>query len=264
MLSWVPLPPSFGWTGYYDNVGNMINRGVEIDIHADVISTRDLTWNVYANLTTNHNEITKLSEERKKQYRDGIGLGYSSGNYFFMEGESRYTYMTKKYAGVYTEDNYKLTYDPTDEKAEIKFDPSKVGVALYYKNVYEKYKDAEGKPHDQYYDLDGNKVDDNYAGVKKRKIVGQMLVEKSSEADDYLMGDMMPDVYGGFGTSVSYKGFDFSVDFQYQLGGQTYDSSYASLMGLSRGKAIHADILNAYSAENPNSNIPRLQFTTST
>ena len=168
--------------------------------------------------------------------------------------------MTKKYAGVYTEDNYKLTYDPTDEKAEIKFDPSKVGVALYYKNVYEKYKDAEGKPHDQYYDLDGNMVDDNYAGVKKRKIVGQMLVEKSSEADDYLMGDMMPDVYGGFGTSVSYKGFDVSVDFQYQLGGQTHDSSYASLMGLSRGKAIHADILNAYSAENPNSNIPRLQF----
>ena len=260
MLSWVPLPPSFGWTGYYDNVGNMINRGVEIDIHADVISTRDLTWNVYANLTTNHNEITKLSEERKKQYRDGIGLGYSSGNYFFMEGESRYTYMTKKYAGVYTEENYKMTYKPSEAEENIKFDPSKVGVALYYKNVYEQYKGEDGKDHDQYYDLDGNKVDDNYAGVKKRKIVGQMLVEKSSEADDYLMGDMMPDVYGGFGTSVSFKGFDFSVDFQYQLGGQTYDSSYASLMGLSRGQAIHADILNAYSAENPNSNIPRMQF----
>ena len=96
--------------------------------------------------------------------------------------------------------------------------------------------------------------------MKKRNIIGQILTEKHSEADDYLLGDMMPDVYGGFGTSISYKGFDFSVDFQYQIGGQIYDSSYASLMDMSRGQAMHVDILDAWSTDNPNSCIPRLQY----
>ena len=32
MLSMVYLPVSFGWSGYYDNIGNMVNRGVEIDL----------------------------------------------------------------------------------------------------------------------------------------------------------------------------------------------------------------------------------------
>ncbi|MGM9713771.1 MAG: SusC/RagA family TonB-linked outer membrane protein [Prevotella sp.] len=260
MLSWVPLPPSYGWSGYYDNVGNMINNGVEIDLHVDVISTRDFTWNVYANLTTNHNEITKLSDERKKQYRDGIGLGYSSGSYFYQEGQSRYTYFSRKYGGVYNEDTYKLTYGPDVDEGDMVYDASKAGMALYYKNVYEKYVDEQGNSHDQYYDLDGNKVDENYTGVKKRNIIGQILTEKHSEADDYLLGDMMPDVYGGFGTAISYKGFDFSADFQYQIGGQIYDSSYASLMNMSRGQAMHVDILDAWSTDNPNSCIPRLQY----
>lgn len=234
MLSWVPLPPTFGWSGYYDNVGNMVNKGIEIDIHADVISTKDLTWNIYANLTSNSNEITKLADERKKNWYDGIGLGYSSGSYFYKEGESRYTYYTKKYAGV----------DP------------ETGLSLFYKNVYEK--DANNK--DIYYDNDGNVVDDKYLGTKHRKVVGQETTTTYNDGDYYLCGDMLPDVYGGFGTSVEWKGLDFSVDFQYQLGGQVYDGTYSSLMGNSAGHAIHVDMENAWSTENTGSNIPRWQF----
>lgn len=234
MLSWVPLAPSTGWSGYYDNVGNMKNNGVEIDLHGDILRTKDLTWSAYANLTTNHNEITKLSAERKKNWYDGIGLGYSSGNFFYKEGESRYTYYTKKYAGV----------DP------------ETGLSLFYKNVYET--DASG--NQIYYDNNGNAVDDSYTGTKHRKVVGQETTSTYNDADYYLCGDVLPDAYGGFGTSVEWKGLDFSIDFQYQLGGQVYDGTYAGLMDLSAGHALSTDILDAWTATNTSSNVPRLNF----
>jgi TonB-linked SusC/RagA family outer membrane protein len=86
----------------------------------------------------------------------------------------------------------------------------------------------------------------------------------SSEASDYLCGTALPDAYGGFGTTFKYKGFDLSLDFVYQLGGQVYDGDYASMMSSpmtsSKGRAIHADILNSWTPDNTSSNIPRYQF----
>ncbi|MEI2749415.1 MAG: hypothetical protein V9E88_11715 [Ferruginibacter sp.] len=40
---------------------SMENRGVEFNISADVVKTKDLTWNVGFNATYNKNEITKLT-----------------------------------------------------------------------------------------------------------------------------------------------------------------------------------------------------------
>lgn len=75
-------------------------------------------------------------------------------------------------------------------------------------------------------------------------------------------GDLTPDVYGGFGLSAEAYGFDFTVGFTYQLGGQMYDNTYASMMhgGSSSdiGQAWHKDILNAWTPTNVNTNVPRL------
>ena len=47
---------------------------------------------------------------------------------------------------------------------------------------------------------------------------------------DYLIGDALPSFYGGLGTSLSYRGFDFSINLNYQLGGKAYDYTYQTLM----------------------------------
>jgi TonB-linked SusC/RagA family outer membrane protein len=74
--------------------------------------------------------------------------------------------------------------------------------------------------------------------------------------------DMMPKVYGGFGTSLSAFGFDGSIQFSYQLGGKIFDSGYQRLMhgGTTSfaGDNWHKDIYNAWTPENTTSNIPRL------
>ena len=85
-----------------------------------------------------------------------------------------------------------------------------------------------------------------------------------AKATDYLCGNPIPDLYGGFGTSLNFYGFDFNVAFTYQIGGLAYDSGYAAAMyspaNKSTGQNWHKDILNAWSPENPTSRIPRLQY----
>ena len=222
MLSWFPLPPSFGFTGYYANIGNVVNHGFELSLNGDIIRTKDLTWSVYANITTQKNKIDYLPEERKTMEVDGV-RGYSSGNYFYGEGEPIYTYRLYKYAGV----------DKT------------TGKALYYYNEYERNDDGTAKT-----DADGNKIYTGELGT----------TDVATNGDYYLCGTALPDAFGGFGTSLAYKGFDLSFDFTYQLGGKVYDSTYAELMSLDRGDGMHVDMLNAWTAENPNSDVPRIQF----
>lgn len=97
---------------------------------------------------------------------------------------------------------------------------------------------------------------------KKGEVVGQEKVKDWTTATKYETGDILPKVYGGFGTSVDYKGFDFSVALSYQLGGRLVDYGYANAMhggGSSvAGQNWHIDILDAWTPENPDTNIPRI------
>nr|WP_319401162.1 TonB-dependent receptor [uncultured Carboxylicivirga sp.] len=85
-----------------------------------------------------------------------------------------------------------------------------------------------------------------------------------SEATNYKVAtdDLMPTVYGGFGTTIETYGFDASIQCAYQLGGQIYDSGYARLMhggrSSSAGTNWHKDIYNAWTPQNTNTDVPRL------
>ena len=225
MLAFFTLPGSYGYSGYYDNIGDMTNHGVEVELDGTIFRTKDFTWGINLNFTAYKNKITSMPAENKTLEVDGVG-GYSSGNYFYGEGEPMYTWYLTKYAGIDHE----------------------TGAPLFYQKVTEPVLDAEGNPT---YDKDGNPI---------TRTVNQKTSDYT-KASRYLCGSALPWAYGGFGTYLTYKGFDFSIDFTYQLGGKVYDSSYASLMGMSSGgSSIHADLLNAWTPENKGSNIPRLVY----
>lgn len=86
----------------------------------------------------------------------------------------------------------------------------------------------------------------------------------SSSATFFNCGSADPDLYGGFSTTLSYKGFDFSATFNYSIGGKAIDYGYISLMGNpstgNTGFSLHKDQLNAWSETNTSSNIPRFQY----
>ncbi len=74
--------------------------------------------------------------------------------------------------------------------------------------------------------------------------------------------DLLPKVYGGFGTTIEAYGFDASIQLAYQLGGRILDSGYQRLMhggtASSAGTNWHTDIYNAWTPENTNTDVPRL------
>ncbi|MCH5229323.1 MAG: TonB-dependent receptor [Muribaculaceae bacterium] len=216
MLSWFTLPPSYGWTGYWDNIGDMTNTGVEIDLQGTLIATKDVTWTANFNLTYYKNKLSYLPEERKTMEVDGV-RGYSSGEFFYGEGIPLQTYHLFKYA----------------------YPDSKTGEALYWHKIFENGKDTGKREAVPYSKLD-------------------------SDNDYFLCGSTLPPVYGGFGTSVSFFGFDFSIDFSYSCGGKILDNMYMIYMGSPtqnmKGYNFHEDLLNAWTPTNTGSNIPALYF----
>lgn len=100
-----PFPPSVGSGGVYDNVGNMSNRGVELQLSGDIVrSDRDgFRWNTRANLTHLRNEITKT--------QDGDSL-IGSGT-ILMKGKPVNSFFLPHYAGV-DPDNGQALYQKAD------------------------------------------------------------------------------------------------------------------------------------------------------
>ena len=213
MLFWFTTAPSVGYTGYYANVGDMYNKGIEFSLTANLINTKDSHLSVNFNATHYKNLITYLHEDVKTNNIDGYG-GYNSGIYYYGEGLPIYSKYLKKFAGV----------DP------------KTGESLWYKNI---------------------KNDDG-------DVIGKETTNQYSSADYYVCPAPIPSLYGGFGISYDWKGFDFSINCSYQIGGEAFDNGYQSLMGSptsgSTGTNYHKDLLKAWSEDNTGSSIPRFQY----
>lgn len=206
MLFFFNVPLSLGYSGYYDNIGDMRNSGIEVAVDAVLLQRKNVVWDVNANLTHYTNKITMLPEEHKKMEVEGF-RGYQSGGRYYGEGLPIYTFYMPRYAGVEAD----------------------TGLPMWYQE-----KNGESVTTTVY-----------------------------SDATDYLCGDPTPDIYGGFGTSVSFYGFDASVQFTYSVGGLTYDSGYAALMtppGSSTGSNIHKNMLQAWTPDDTDSSIPRFQY----
>ena len=93
--------------------------------------------------------------------------------------------------------------------------------------------------------------------IAGRVSAGTTDYEKAQQSD---LGSTLAKVYGGFGTQLNAYGFDLSVQLSYQLGGKVYDGTYEALMqtGDLMGQNFHKDVLKAWTPENPNSDIPRM------
>lgn len=64
MLFSFTVAPSLGYASYMDNVGNMVNSGVEMDFNVNIFDTRNFTWDVNVNISTLKNRITMLDPDK--------------------------------------------------------------------------------------------------------------------------------------------------------------------------------------------------------
>ncbi len=75
------------------NVGSMENRGVEVTLSADVIRSKNVTWNVAVNATYNKNKITKLTISNDPNYKGNefgdVGIGTGTTLFINTVGEAK-------------------------------------------------------------------------------------------------------------------------------------------------------------------------------
>jgi len=79
------------------NIGEMENKGVEIELDYDLIRTEDLYVNITANLGTVDNKVTKLVPS--SSYPEGAEIDWGSGVYI-KPGEEYATFKLVRWAGV--------------------------------------------------------------------------------------------------------------------------------------------------------------------
>lgn len=272
MLADYNLPRSNSFSSYKANLGNMSNRGVELELNAELIRTRQFSWSVGLNLTHYRNEITSIPELKRQKVYDGHA-GYENGSYFYGEGVPMWTRYVKRSAGVDPRSG-ELTYYVWANRYDLsrpKYQTDAAG-----NNIL----DASGHPiqlRDRwgelvYEDAQVPQVDAN--GNVRRDAQGNAILgtvadrltktTQASEASYFLGKSPHPDLYGGFNTRLAYAGFDLAIDFSFQLGGHLLDTDYADLVygfnASSDGQQVHTDALNkSWTPERRTATLPRLQ-----
>ncbi len=203
LLFEVPLPLSAGLDDRDENIGSMFNRGIEVNLSADIIKSPNFTWNLNVNASTIENEFTKLPQEE-----------IINGTKKLVVGGSVFDFWLRDWYGV----------DPSD------------GAGLFI--------------------LDDD-ADVNDANV--RTVDGILVTTNRNNAKRDFVGSAIPDVFGSFTNTFTYKGFRLGVLFTYQIGGETYDTNWSGLMSAGTyGTSLSTEILRRWQNPGDITDVPRL------
>lgn len=92
LITSVTLPLSNGYTTYTENLGDVLNQGIEVDLSANIIrnNSKGWIWSVRGGIAHNRNKLLKLSEAMKliSLANEQYNVGKSEPNVLFREGES--------------------------------------------------------------------------------------------------------------------------------------------------------------------------------
>lgn len=81
-----------------------------------------------------------------------------------------------------------------------------------------------------------------------------------NDDDRYVVGKTDPKFYGGFGTDLTYKGFGLNLFFNYSSGLKRISSFYEGMISSAGMSVAHQDMLNRWTPENTQTNIPRALY----
>lgn len=223
LLYGLDLPSSSGYSSILSNIGAMKNNGVEIDLKGTVFTTKHLGLDLGLNIAHYRNKITSFPVKK----------GVQSGTKFLIEGGDIYAFKLVEWAGntVQGEPLYDLNIK-TGEIFEVR--KANAGEASWY-----------------LFDENG----------KKYKSTQYSTASTYCRQD---MGSALPKVYGGI--TMDFRVYDFTISalFSYSLGGKLYATDYLGnySYGTSKGRPLAKDMLNRWTPENQNTDLPRLTTAT--
>jgi len=217
LLQDVPTSTTTGFSSALANVGEINNKGIEVEIGGDIINNNSLRWSASVNASFIQSKVTKLYGGRDIVWYDPTG-GDARAQFMYREGSSTLSFYGYEWGGVDPKNGNNVWYvnNPTDSKA---------GDFLYN---------------------------------------GRGATYTFNKANYKIVGDAMPDVYGGLNTEVSYKGVTLGLNFIYKIGGKLYDGASKDVADDGyyweriRIKSLYA---NMWTPENTSGNMPLLRGT---
>lgn len=127
------VPQSYAMTGesgHWDNIGAMMNRGVEVAVDGDVVRTKDFTWNMSANFSYNKNKLLELYNGVEEYVNSTTGLKY-------MVGHPVTEFFLNRYAGVNPANGDALWYTADGEITTEFREEDKVMTGKAYESPWE-------------------------------------------------------------------------------------------------------------------------------
>jgi TonB-linked SusC/RagA family outer membrane protein len=190
LLTDMTVAPSIGFDSFKSNVGKVENKGFEANLNLSLIKNEGSSFyvNVFANVRHNENKILEISGYLK-DYNDRIIKMLNE------EKDRENIYDTRNKA-------------PEDLKAA---------------NPYLEFQ--EGKSLTAIYAVRSLGIDPIIGKEVFLKRDGKTRTYEWDAADRVEVGDSAPDFEGYLGANIDYKGFSLNLSFNYQLGGQIYNST---------------------------------------
>jgi hypothetical protein len=183
------IPTSSGFDKLkYLNGGELGNKGWELMMDYKLIRKKDFRLSLNFNITHNINSFNRLPDNFNSEQSTSI----SNGEYPLrvMQGQPIGSFFGFRFLGVYPTDADAVA---RDEEGNILYDYAGVPIPMTYLGTYT-FKGGDARYEDINHD---GTIDLN---------------------DVVYIGDSNPEFIGGFGTSVSYKNFDFTCGFHYRVG----------------------------------------------
>lgn len=199
LLSLVGLPGDYsGYLAQWQNAYGISNEGIEIMIKGDIIRREDLIWNVSFNLAKNWNRMEKSNNGKDA----GSSVSLYNKNVIGKPLNGIYVYEANGY------------YNNMSE------------VPYYYVNDRKVYLGS----YNQFYcpgdrvitDWDGNGAIENNGPLKEDRVY---------------VGSPLPKVQGGIVSSLTWKGFDLNLLFNYVLGRHILNAGNSASVGTTLGVA---------------------------
>ena len=104
LLMELPYSGTTGHSSGWGNIASMRNRGIDLELSVDLIHTKNVFWNVTANVNYNKNEITKL-------YQGLDELAFPNYSLKYQVGKPSSLVYTQVRAGVDPNDGAPMWYD---------------------------------------------------------------------------------------------------------------------------------------------------------
>ncbi len=182
-----------GYTSQYQNMGSVLNQGLEFSFNAVLVETEHVGLTFGGNISVNKNKVLSLGGLDMIESSSGWASTEIAGDYRVTEGQplgNMYGYVSD---GFYTVDDF--TYNGSNWVLNdgVASDASVIG-ANYLRPGAMKLKDLNG---------DGV-VDTN---------------------DRQVIGNAMPVGSGGFNINLTFWGFDFNANFNYVFGNDIYNAN---------------------------------------